>query len=601
MSWEPEVFLTLVRGAGIDEVIHAVRRLSDADRAAAAKGFQKALPQLIDGVDPAVLMVVAAGIGTKVADVVSIIKLGLLGYLRDEPDHEAFVLDSFIALGPEWALELQRRLPGHDVDWFHAWLLDELILAHDLPLPEHPGFWREWSFGDVIPSPGRRWQEHFIAACAVPNGLGWPDSDPSGFLASIREGAAELRASESVDDEALLRALIEVIARGDERGPQHMALIWAEGLGIDRMFWERPDLWLPVLPGADVAVIARVVEQLPHLDLDDDQFSALAAEVLTRPQKPPKRAVVKVLDRVETPSTALLEVVAAAAHEPDATVATLASRLLERWGHGTAVVSTLGLWREPVGSVAATPVAPLEEPELWAELKDLLVEPDEDDPVLHERLLAGLVAVGWEQGRDAVWLKWDALFASAEEAVPDEETLWLILNHRHGTSNFDDDPDGEGCRLECCHPSILADQMESVRHEARTGEFRMWVERAPLSEFVGWRAREALEAIGRVPCLLSTPTHAGNRVSWEAFRRRVGQFARCDQPLLPTDLLVALARLAGDGEWADLAEVPVGNRGVRLGEVLERWQQPHPPAELRFRDVVMGEGKQTSRRGVEFG
>ncbi|RRD04312.1 hypothetical protein EII34_10795 [Arachnia propionica] len=598
MSWGPDEFLALVGGTGIDEAIRAVRQLSDDDRSAAATGLRRALPRLVEDIEPAVLMVVAAGIGASPAEVVPIIRTGLLGYLMDDPEHLDLVRDSFAALGPDWALELQRRLPGRDVDWFHVWLLDELILAHDLPLPTHPGFWREWHFGDVTPRPGRRWQEHFIAACAVPNGLGWRDTDASGFLARLREHMAVLRAAEPVDDEALLRALIEVIARGDARGPQRTALIWAEGLGLDQLFWERPDLWLPALPGADAAVVARVVERLPQLDLDDDQLTMLATEVLTRPQRTPKRAVVKALERVAAPSEQLLEVVAAAAHDVDATVASRAATLLERWGHAATTVR-LGLWREPTGAVVATPVVPLTEPELWAELGDLLAESGEDDPLRHEQLLAGLVAVGWDQGREAVWTRLGELLETASEKVQEQELRWLILNDRHGTSNFDDDPDGEGCRQECCHPSILADQIISVRHEVHTGEFRMWVQRAPLSEFVGWRAREALEAIGRVPCLLSTPTHTGNRVCWQEFRQRVGRFVECGQPLLPTDLLVGLARIEGIGDWADLAEVPVGEQGVGVGEVLELWLQFHPPAELRFRDAV-GTVTQAPRRGVEI-
>lgn len=558
-TWTPEQFRVL--GDDVGGALRSLGELSDGDRRAAAKGFGKALSRLLDELPPAVLMVLAADLGASPTHVVRIIREGLLGYLMDDPGHWQFVLERFTAQGPDWAWGLAGRLPRRDVDWFHVLLLDELILAHGLPLPTHPGFWQEWHFGDVTPKPGRRWQEHFIAACAVPDGLGWRDADASGFLARLREGTAALRAAEPVDEEALLRALIEVIARGDARGPQQTALIWVEGLGLLPLLRERPDLWLPALPGADAAVIARVVEQLPQLDLDDDQLAALAAEVLARPQKPSKRAVVKALDRVEAPSAELLEAVAAAVHDADSTVASRAAKLLERWGH--AATARLGLWREPTGVVGMAPVVPLAEPELWAELRDLLAEPREDDPLRHEQLLAGLVAVGWEQGREAVWARWDALV----EAV---ETL-------------DDDPMGEWC-----HPSILVDQFASVRSEARTGEFRMWVERAPLTEFVGWRAREALEAIGEVPCLLSTPTHIGNRVAWEEFRRRVERFVEAGRPLLSTDLLVALARIDGAGDWADLAGARVGESQLPLAEALAAWRQPVAPAELGFREAAPG-------------
>ena len=34
----------------------------------------------------------------------------------------------------------------------------------------------------------------------------------------------------------------------------------------------------------------------------------------------------------------------------------------------------------------------------------------------------------------------------------------------------------------------------------------------------------SLGLLGELPCLLSTPTHEGFRISWEVFRERVGRF-----------------------------------------------------------------------------
>ncbi len=573
-SWPAQQFLALGKDAGT--VLERLVELPADDRAAAIAGFDKALPRLLDEMPPAALMVVAADLGASPTQVERIIQQGLLGYLFDNPQYHQFVLDRFISLGPEWATALERKLPRRDVDWFHAWLLDELVISHDLPLPTHAGFWREWNLADVLPKPGRRWQDHFIALCAVPNGLGWPPADASGFLARVRESTAQLRAAEKVDDVALLRALIEVMARGDGPGPQRMALLWAEGLGIDTVLWEHPELWLAALPNADTTFISQVVAKLPQLTLDDQHLTAIVAEVLARPQKGPRRSILKELSRVTAPSAELLEVVEAAAHDLDATVSSRANKLLQRWGHDETSPQLLGLWQLPSGGNPSRRVAPLKEPELWAELSTALADFDEDEPALHERLLAGLIELGWTRGCESVLSQCEALLTEVQD-----ETDAMDAGC----------PPGCGCR------SILAELIERICHEARTGESNVWASRAPLTEFVSWHAYEALNAIGKVPCLLSTPTHHGNRLSWQELQERVQRYIECDQPLMTADLLVALARVDGNGNWEGIANAVVGETKLRLRDVLEVWQQPVSAAELRLWEASESEGPQM--RGVE--
>lgn len=47
MSWGPDSFLALLKGAQIGDAVRFVRELSDDDRRAAAKGLGKALPHVV--------------------------------------------------------------------------------------------------------------------------------------------------------------------------------------------------------------------------------------------------------------------------------------------------------------------------------------------------------------------------------------------------------------------------------------------------------------------------------------------------------------------------------------------------------------------------
>ena len=138
--------------------------------------------------------------------------------------------------GPEWAGDLiARLLKRRDGAETYAELIDELVLALDLPIPDDPGFLTGWATEDsTVPRPGHRWEEHFIAACAAPNALGQylvADQRPQ-VQARIQEAVADLRVTEPTDDEALLLALLQVFERGDNRPSQQFALIQIAGLGL---------------------------------------------------------------------------------------------------------------------------------------------------------------------------------------------------------------------------------------------------------------------------------------------------------------------------------------------------------------------------------
>ena len=104
----------------------------------------------------------------------------------------------------------------------------------------------------------------------------------------------------------------------------------------------------------------------------------------------------------------------------------------------------------------------------------------------------------------------------------------------------------------------------------------------PLSFLTAQRARDVLGLLGELPCLLSTPTHEGFRISWEVFRERIGRFREAGVELVPTDVAVALARLDRTCAPRDVSDLDLPIRGVevRLSEVLARWRDndPHPGA-----------------------
>ena len=84
------------------------------------------------------------------------------------------------------------------------------------------------------------------------------------------------------------------------------------------------------------------------------------------------------------------------------------------------------------------------------------------------------------------------------------------------------------------------------------------------------RAVEALNAVGRVPCLLSTPTHEAWRLSWPAFVERVRAHGRAGAAPGRCDLLSALDRLdrVEAEDLGRLPDLPVAGTGTGLLAVL---------------------------------
>lgn len=209
--------------------------------------------------------------------------------------------------------------------------LAELLIVHcDLPLPESRAFWECWLGECAIPARGQRWQEHFLAACAVRDILA-PFSDPEVHMERVATGIAELRAVNEVDDAALTDALLAVWERGDRISSQRSVVQWLGALGLmDRLWAERPRL-LAVLPMLEGAAWTFVVELVLAGQFSDAELVELAAIVLPRGPRALARKVIRVLERLDEAPQELQESVALLEQDPHAPTARRARGLMESW------------------------------------------------------------------------------------------------------------------------------------------------------------------------------------------------------------------------------------------------------------------------------
>lgn len=209
--------------------------------------------------------------------------------------------------------------------------LVELLIVHcDLPLPETRAFWERWLWECAIPAPGRRWQEQFLAACAVRDILA-PFADAEAHMERVATGIAELRAVEEVDDAVLTDALLTVWERGDRPSSQRSVVHWLRALGLaDRLQAQRPRL-MAVLPMLDGAAWTFVVELVLAGQLSDAELVGLAVIVLPRGPRTLGRKVLQALERLDEAPQELRETVAVLVDHAHAPTARRARGLLESW------------------------------------------------------------------------------------------------------------------------------------------------------------------------------------------------------------------------------------------------------------------------------
>lgn len=550
MTWNADTLAAfLLESKSFKDLVAALDDLTEADRSAIRKAIGKALPSLRRRMEEdrrrGHLILLTAAVGATPAQCATTFSPWDIWQLIRLPITRDRLLSWLAGNGPDWAGDLiARLLKRRDGAETYAELIDELVLALDLPIPDDPGFLTGWATEDnTVPRPGRRWEEHFIAACAAPNALGQylvADQRPQ-VQTRIQEAVADLRVTEPTDDEALLLALLQVFERGDNRPSQQFALLQIAGLGLTPLLTKHLDRFLAALPNADPVVVKFAVEQLLPLGLSEDHLTTLALDVLARKEKGVKRTVLTALRSVNDPSQDLVEMLTATTTGPDSTAAGLARELLDGWGVATGPAESLGLWRDPL-SIPPEPLDDLDRLLDEVEFDELIHRLDSEAPgnwapvEVYERGLAALVALGWAEGRDAV-----------------AERLHDTLNH---------DPNTHGMWKQLVQRWLQRVTGRKERGRSPRG--------AALTRVAIRRCNDVLDAVGRVPCLLSTPTHKNNRVSWDKFRDRLRRYAEKNVEVLPIDLFVALGRI--DRSEAAPCTLPgrvAGGRTVQ--EVVDLW------------------------------
>ncbi|MDO5068297.1 MAG: hypothetical protein Q4D96_13550 [Propionibacteriaceae bacterium] len=409
-------------------------------------------------------------------------------------------------------------------------LLDPLIRDHALPLPQTPRYWEEWLRSDPLPRIGDRWQERFLLALAVPNALRIRLSKAE-LQEQVRARIAELREAESIDDDALFLGLLGVVERGDKSSCQRIALHWLEALGLTSRIVSHRGRVLAALASADAPVVTLATSTLLASGLDEAELNELAVVVLPRAQKGPREKVLQALSKLDSPTAEVRELVAELASGSDPTIA---RDLLGRWGDAvTSVPQAAGLWREP-SRLEPEPVAEMALPEEW---------PEHPTAEVREQLLAAVVALAHRAGTEAV----------RQQVLPD-------------------DPDTSERAVQ----TLLMQQITGVQNRKLPSPQR-------LSRLTMQRVADVIARLGQLPCLLSTPSHRGMLVTWDAFRERAARYREAGIALVASDVAVALGRLDREALPEDLSEFaqPIAGTRVDLAEVLRRWTVAEP-LELTF-------------------
>ena len=487
-----------------------------------------------------------------------------------------------------------ERISTHDENWARRFvatalkkvslgehlppLLDPLINTFELPLPTDPRYWLGWMRNHSAPTHDCRWEKRFIAACAAPNTFVVRLSDKIAYRERISRDIQNLRAVEPTDDPALLRALLQIFTRGDRENAQRVAMLWLEGLGLVPLLPTERSHVLTALPRAGGSFVRLAVKQLLSTDLTDTDLTDLALTVLPHQQKGLRRAMMKAVSRLPTPSRDLLDAVRLIATQQDTTSAALAEQLLEHWGHGTGDApeapgqqpppdSTVadhsetrtrkpGLWRAPAGR-CPQPLRSLSSATLVLhdlDLETLIVKLEADrrgNPGLQEHALAALVATAHVRGPNRV---------------------------RHAVRT--------SIRYVNSNRSLLARLLQKLgrRTDGEPGR-PVTSDSKPLTFLPAQRVVDVLSRLGELPCLLSTPTHTDFHIAWNVFARRARHYRKAGVRVLPTDVAVALARLDRTETPEDLSafEQPIHNVTANLATVIDHWRNhPARPGELRF-------------------
>ncbi|RRD47661.1 hypothetical protein [Arachnia propionica] len=531
-TWRAERFTQLFDDATWRDLPERLAALDDDERAAAARGLPKALPTLRKAVDKAGRP--DRGLGLLLA----VINL-------DGTVQQAITSTSswwFLRLSPEQLELVRRELAARGKDWVAAFVevaLDEvafdppfirdLLADVGLPQPHHPGLLIDPTFQADWPSPGRAWERNFLATCSFLDLL----TEPWSFFVEeraedhrrIRSRLEDLRQVEPLDDEALAAALVGALGRDKDPRP---AITWLDLLDLGHLLGPHVDRLLTLLPQLSGAPATWLRTTLLGLELDDDQVSVLALDTLVRREKGPKLAVLERLRSLSSPTADLTGTVAALLDDRSPDVQRAAKTLLESWQEPAPTTPAPELWRAPSGPPAV--VAAAESPELPVLLQGLCAHP-QPFPVEVDRVLDALVAAADDDGAEQV----SALVRQEFDGRRAGHPLWTVLDHW----------------------SRGRDPMAGVRL-------------GPFQQVAALRAADVVARLGRIPRLLST-THADRpwlEVSEVAARAR--DWAEAGEPLIRSDVAVALSRL-DPREPGECPAVPLDGGGS-LADAVALWR-----------------------------
>lgn len=554
--------LALVQSEDWEKVASAVDLLTPEQRTAWTKAVPKVLTQLRRSEIPATIIVAATALGTTPRVLASTLDATTVPQLLGNRPAAQHVIDQLLGRDLDWLTRFVDAACARRTTVVHLpRLLDPLIDTHDLPLPTEPRYWAGWMQGGGLPRPGIRWQQRFLAACNTFGAFRVANFDPELRVGEIRDGIADIRATEPVDAPALLQGLLQVFERGETSGAQSVAMMWLNALDLAPQLWGERSRVVAALPKAHSAFVKLALDHLIRPDLDDAELTALAVAVLPRREKGPRRSVLKALSRIIEPSDDLTLTVMLAA-EADPSCSDLADRLLNTWeARALPPTPVQGLWQPPVAHLPQ----PLEQltgslildDDALAELCSLVGHDYPGDPVTHERVLACLVATA-RAGR----------LPRIREAI----------SRRLGLTGF--------------VVNVLENLLlRTVRDSPSPDDLPVG---GLLVQLLVQRAASVLDALGRIPCLLSTPTHDDFHLTWQVFVERAGLYWDARATLLPADVAVALGRLDRSEtiDPDDLPLVRIQGATATLSQVVASWlTTPEVPAQL----VLLPEDEQATR------
>ena len=183
--WDRHRFDTFLRAPqNLEGLVAAIDALPPADREAASTALDRELPALrhrlehethrdqATDVDPwhrgIVLVTLLDSTPSQVA---SMVTAWWVWKLWENEEVFGRVREALLARDRSWVQQLVDAILDRPDVGIHTRLAHPLVVTHNLPLPTQPEYWQLWAHELAIPRSEQRWEEHFLAACAVPDVL----------------------------------------------------------------------------------------------------------------------------------------------------------------------------------------------------------------------------------------------------------------------------------------------------------------------------------------------------------------------------------------------------------------------------------------------